>query len=204
MARYTGPRVKKMRALGENLPGLSRKTIERRPYPPGQHGQNRRRKMSDFGRQLQEKQKLRLNYGITERRFRRLMREAKGSKVATGVKLLELLERSLDNVVFRAGFAPTIPAARQLINHGHIMVNGKPVDIASFRVSEGDVIQPRAKSLNLHPIVTALGELSLLRPDWMDYNDEKKVARVAATPDANSVPFPVDVQLVIEYYAKRL
>lgn len=204
MSRYTGPRVKRMRALGVDLPGLSRKSIERRPYRPGQHGQARRRKMSDFGRQLQEKQKLRYNYGISERQFRRLMAEARASKLATGEKLLELLERRLDNVVFRAGFAPTIPAARQLVNHGHITVNGRRVDIASFRVGVSDVIRPRKKSLQLAAITSSLEELALTRPDWMEYDAPKLVCHVKALPTSDSVPFPVDVQLVVEYYSKRM
>lgn len=204
MARHTGPRVKIMRALGVDLPGLSRKTRERRPYPPGQHGQSRRRKLSDYGRQLQEKQKLRMNYGLGERQFRRLVTEARASRMAAGDKILELLERRLDNVVFRAGFAPTIPAARQLVTHGHFLVNGRRVDIASYRVSEGDVIQPRSRSLKIQPIEESLAAPSLARPDWMEFNDDKRLARVTALPPADSVPFEVDVQLVIEYYAKRL
>ena len=109
MSRYAGPRVKKMRALGVMLPGLSRKSIDARPFPPGEHGRSRRRKVTDYGRQLQEKQKIRFNYGVSERQLRKLMVEAKRSKMATGNKLLELLERRLDNVVYRAGFAATIP-----------------------------------------------------------------------------------------------
>jgi small subunit ribosomal protein S4 len=193
-----------MRALGVDLPGLSRKSIERRPYRPGEHGQARRRKMSDFGKQLQEKQKLRLNYGLSEKQFRRLVAEARGSKDATGQKLLELLERRLDNVVFRAGLAPTIPAARQLVAHGHITVNGRRTDIPSFRVRAGDVIRPREKSLNQQSVVESLGEMSLIRPDWIEFDDKKRTTRVAAMPTADSVPFPVDVQLVVEYYSKRM
>lgn len=204
MSRYTGPRVKKMRALGVDLPGLSRKSIERRPYAPGQHGQNRRRKVSDFGRQLAEKQKLRLNYGVSERQFRRIVTEARSAKLATGQKILELLERRLDNVVFRAGLAPTIPAARQLVNHGHITVNGRRVDIASYRVSAGDVIRPRERSLKLASISDSLSELSIARPDWMEWDANKMLARVTSVPTAASVPFPIDVQLVVEYYSKRL
>ena len=204
MSRYTGPRVKIMRALGVDLPGLSRKSQERRPYPPGQHGQNRRRKQSDFGRQLQEKQKLRLNYGLSERQFRRLVVEARASKMAAGEKLLQLLERRLDNAVFRAGLAPTIPAARQLVTHGHILVNGRRVDIASYRVNPGDIIQPRQRSIGLAAIVESLQSLSLSRPDWIEFTDDKRLARVTAMPTPASVPFEVDVQLVIEYYAKRL
>ena len=204
MSRYTGPRVKKMRALGVNLPGLSRKALDRRPYPPGQHGQNRRRKKSDYGRQLTEKQKLRLNYGLTERQFRRLVTDARASKTATGDKLIELLERRLDNVVFRAGFAPTIPAARQLINHGHILVNGQRVSIASYRVRTGDVIAPRDKSMNLQIIRESLEDISLTRPDWLDYNGTNLTAVVRSLPEPDSVPFEIEVQLVVEYYSKRM
>lgn len=204
MSRFTGPRVKVLRALGVDLPGLSRKSREARPYPPGQHGQARRRKLSDFGRQLQEKQKLRMNYGLGERQFRRLVTEARASKMAAGEKILQLLESRLDNVVFRAGYAPTIPAARQLVTHGHFLVNGRRVDIASYRVSQGDVIQPRGRSLNLKPIEESLLAPVLARPDWIEFNDEKRITRIAALPPADTVPFEIDVQLVIEYYAKRL
>lgn len=204
MSRFTGPRVKKMRALGVDLPGLSRKSIERRPYPPGQHGQARRRKISDFGRQLKEKQKLRLNYGVSEKQMRRYVKQARASKLAAGQKLLELLERRLDNAVFRAGLAPTIPAARQLINHGHVCVNGRRVNIASYQLREGDVIRPRDKSLKLVCIETSLAELSLSRPDWLEYDSKKMTSRVKSSPTADSVPFPMDVQLVIEYYSTRM
>ncbi len=204
MARYTGPRVKKLRQLDVDLPGLSRKTRERRPYPPGQHGQGRRRKLSDYGMQLREKQKLRLNYGVGERQFRTIVTEARASRTATGDKILELLERRLDNVIFRAGYAPTIPAARQLVTHGHFLVNGRRLNVASYRVNEGDVIQPRSRSFNLAPIEESLAAPTLARPDWIEYNDEKRIARVGALPEADTVPFEIDIQLVIEYYAQRL
>lgn len=205
MARYNGPRVKKMRALGVNLPGLSRKTIDRRNFPPGQHGlQRQRKKLSDFGRQLQEKQKLRLNYGIGERQLRRLVVQARASKEATGQRLLELLESRLDNVVFRAGFAPTIPAARQLVSHGHILVNGRRVNIASYRVRTGDVIRPRDKSLNLLSIVDSLQTMQLQRPGWLAFDEAKRLVQVQTTPSATEVPFEITIQLVVEFYSKRL
>ena len=193
-----------MRALGVDLPGLSRKSIERRPYPPGQHGQARRRKISDFGRQLKEKQKLRLNYGVSEKQMRRYVAQARAAKLASGKKLLELLERRLDNAVFRAGLAPTIPAARQLINHGHVCVNGRRVNIASYQLREGDVIRPREKSLKLACITSAVSELSLGRPDWIEFDSKKLTTRVKSSPTAESVPFPIDVQLVVEYYSTRM
>jgi small subunit ribosomal protein S4 len=204
MSRYTGPRVKKLRALGVNLPGLSRKTIDKRPYAPGQHGQNRRRKLSDFGKQLMEKQKLRINYGIGERQFRRVVAAARSAKLDTGAKILELLERRLDNVVFRAGFAPTIPAARQLVAHGHIMVNGRQVDIPSYSVDTNDVIRPRDKSLRLACIEESLASPSLMPANWLESDPARRLVRVSALPAPDSVPFEIDVQLVVEYYSKRM
>ena len=206
MSRYTGPRVKKMRALGIDLPGLSRKTMWDRAYPPGEHGPKnaRRRKESDFKKQLLEKQKLRYNYGLTERQFRRLFVEAKHDKAPTPDKLLEFLERRLDNTVFRAGFAPTIPAARQLVRHRHVRVNGKRVDIPSYRLNVGDEISIRDKSKELAIIGASLEKLSLNRPDWMRFDDDTKVARVAELPSPDAVPLPVEMQLIVEYYSKRL
>ncbi len=204
MSRYTGPRVKKMRALGVNLPGLSRKTLDRRPYPPGQHGGGRQKRKSDYARQLMEKQKLRLNYGVSERQFRRYMVEALASKMPTGDKLCELLERRLDNVLFRAGFAPTIPAARQICSHRHVLLNGKRADIPSIRVRVGDTITLREKSLQVQAVVDSLAGLQLTRPDWIEWNEAEKTATIVGTPTIDSVPFATDVQQVVEYYSKRL
>jgi len=191
-----------MRALSVDLPGLSAKSIERRPYAPGQHGPNRRRKMSDYALQLDEKQKVRLNYGITENQMRRLMKECNASKTATGDKLVELLERRLDNVVFRAGFAATIPAARQLVNHGHLQVNGRRVDIASYRVRQGDVVDFRTRSRKLKCVTESLQSMGPHRPEWMEVNPEQRFATIAELPDGNSAPFPVELQLVVEYYSR--
>ena len=206
MSRYTGPRVKRMRALGLDLPGLSRKSMWDRPYPPGVHGPKsaRRRKMSDFKKQLLEKQKLRYNYGLNEGQFMRLYREAVHSKDPSGDKLLELLERRLDNTVFRAGFAPTIPAARQLVCHGHFLVNGKRLDIPSYRVREGDVITLRERSKELAAVEASLGDVRLARPDWIEFDEGAKTATVKSLPKVDSVPFPLEIDLVIEYYSKRL
>jgi small subunit ribosomal protein S4 len=206
MSRYTGPRVKRMRALGLDLPGLSRKSMWDRPYPPGVHGPKsaRRRKMSDFKKQLLEKQKLRVNYGLNERQFMRLYKEAVHSKEPSGDKLLELLERRLDNTVFRAGLAPTIPAARQLVCHGHILVNGKRLDIPSYRVRQNDVISLRERSQNLTVVDTSLGDVRLARPEWIEFDEGKKAATVKDLPKSDSVPFALEIDLVIEYYSKRL
>ena len=205
MSRFTGSRMKVMRSLGVDLPGLSRKTIEARPTPPGQHGAKAmRRKKSDFGIKLQEKQKLRFNYGLSERQLRRLMLDARKGNAPTGETLLQLLERRLDNVVFRAGLAPTIPAARQLVSHRHIKLNGKLVNIPSIRLKVGDEITIKQESLHLPVIQETLKDLPLIRPEWLVWDEVGKVGRVAHLPAAEDVPFPVDVQQVVEYYANRI
>ena len=204
MSRYRGPRVRVMRALGVELPGLSRKSTERRPYPPGDHGGKRRRADSVFGVQLKEKQKLKMNYGLTERQMRRQIKLARKSKTAAGVRLLELLESRLDNAVFRAGFAPTLPAARQLVNHGHFLLNGRKTDIPSARIKSGDVIQVREKSKDKEVIKTALEQPSLALPDWISLEVDARKATISSDPSAESVPFPIDVQQVIEYYNSRI
>ena len=204
MSRYTGPKVKKLRAFGVDLPGLSRKSQRDRPYVPGEHGQSFRRKPSPYGERLIEKQKVRFNYGLSEKQMRRLMSEARRSQMAAGDKLMELLERRLDNVVFRAGFAPTIPAARQLVNHGHFTVNGKRVNIPSYRVDTGDIIAPRQKSMNLECIEVSLENPSLSSTDWIGLDADKKTASVNSLPTIEAVPFPLDIQLVVEYYSRLL
>ncbi len=195
-----------MRALGIDLPGLSRKTMWDRPYPPGVHGPKsaRRRKISDFKKQLLEKQKLRFNYGLTEGQFRRLYHEAVHSKEPSGDKLAEFLERRLDNFVFRAGFASTIPAARQLVCHGHFLVNGKRLDIPSYRVREGEVVSLRERSQELATVAASLEDVRLARPDWIEFDEAKKTATVKGTPKVDSVPFALEIDLVIEYYSKQL
>lgn len=204
MGRYTGPRVKKMRALGVELPGLSRKSIAKRPYRPGEHGQDSQRP-KDYRLRLLEKQKLRFNYGVSERQLRRIIREAIRSKTLTSDKIIELLERRLDNVVFRGGLAPTIPAARQLVNHNHIIVNNKRVNIASYRVKVGDVIRPREKSLKLDPIQIALLDgPELNHPEWLEFDESTVSIRIASLPNADSMPFPLELPLVIEYYSRLL
>ena len=203
MSRFTGPRVKAMRAVGVDLPGLSRKSIERRPYPPGQHGQARR-KISEFGRRLREKQKLRLNYGLRELQMRRLMDEASRGQGNAGARLIELLERRLDNVFFRAGFARTIAAARHVVGHGHVLVNGRHVDVPSYRVRQGDVITLRERSRGLESVAEALAHPGGPPPAWLEVDGAARTVRVASLPDETSVPFPVDVKLVVEFYSRSL
>jgi small subunit ribosomal protein S4 len=202
MSRYRGPRVRVMRALGLDLPGLSPKTSERRPYPPGQHGQ-RRRKETEFGKRLQEKQKLRLNYGLSEVQMRNVFHEALRSRVNTGTKLIELLERRLDNIVFRAGFARSIPAARQLVKHGHILVNGKRVDIPSYRLKVGQLVSIKPASHQSKVVVDGL-ELAQRRSwenTWLEINQDARNVKLLQLPDETAVPFSLNVQLVIELYA---
>lgn len=191
-----------LRALGTELPGLTRKSRERKPYPPGQHGQARR-KLSEYGRRLIEKQKLRLNYGLGERQLLRLFVEARQTAGNTSENLVALLERRLDNVVFRAGFARTIPAARQLINHGHIEVDGHRVDIASFRVRMGQVITLCERSKSLPPVVASLSAPLPFPTDWLAIDADARRVEVRALPDASSIPFQVQVQLVVEFYSQR-
>jgi len=205
MSRFIGPRLKVMRALGIDLPGLSRKTIEARPTPPGQHGNKASRKRrSDFGVKLHEKQKIRFNYGLTETQMRRLILDARKGKEPTGERLLQLLERRMDNVVFRAGFAPTVIAARQLVSHGHLMLNGKSANIPSIRLNVGDEITIKAKSKNIPMVVETIKQPSLERPEWLAWEADKQLVKVAHLPAIADVPFPVDVQLVVEYYANRV
>lgn len=202
MSRYTGPKVRVLRALGTDLPGLTRKNRERRPYPPGQHGQGRR-KLSEYALRLLEKQKLRMNYGLGERQLLNLFVEARATPGNTSERLVELLERRLDNVVFRAGFARTIPAARQLISHGHVLVDGERVDIPSFRVRRGQTIAIRERSKALGAIAASLATPLPFPTDWLSVEPESRSATVAALPDASSVPFAVNLQLVVEFYSQR-
>lgn len=200
MSRYTGPRMRVMRALGTELPGLSRKALGERNHPPGQHGLRPRRK-SDYGLKLIEKQKLRFNYGLTEGQLRRLFKEAKRSRMPTGDRLLQLLESRLDNAVFRAGFAPTGIAARQLVRHRHVLLNGQAVDIPSIRIKPGDAITLTDRARRMPMVIESAAEPSLDRPEWLEVNITAGSARVTRMPEADEVPFPVNVQDVVEFYA---
>ncbi|WP_305074245.1 30S ribosomal protein S4 [Propionivibrio sp.] len=206
MSRYTGPRRKILRALGIDLPGLSRHTIEGNPNPPGQHGyQKANRKRSEFGLQLMEKQKLRYNYGVSEKQLRRIVEDAKRQRGATGDRIVALLERRLDNLVFRAGFAPTIPAARQMISHGHILLNGRRVTIPSIRVRAGDVFGPTEGGKKLDLLQATLKEPALERPDWIAFDATVQSARLSFLPEGvDAAPFPLDVHRIVEYYATRI
>lgn len=202
MSKYTGPRLKIMRRLGVQLPGLSRKNHERRPYPPGEHGQSRRPKLSEYGIRLKEKQKIRMNYGLSERQLRRYFKKASASKGKTGAILLSLIESRLDNIVFRAGLAPTIPAARQLVNHGHIRVNGRKANIASIHIRPGDAIQVREKSRKMASIITSLEQPSLMIPDFLSVDAAQMSVMLNRSPESADVPFDLQINLVVEHYAR--
>jgi small subunit ribosomal protein S4 len=206
MSRYTGPRIKVLRALGLDLPGLSRKSMAERAQPPGQHGQKKvGNRKSEYGLQLMEKQKLRFNYGLSERQLRRIVQDARRQRAQAGGKIVEFLERRLDNLVFRAGFAPTIPAARQLVNHGHIQLNGRRATIPSMRVKSGDVFGPTEAGKKLDVVRASLAEPALLCPEWITRDDTALSARLTHLPDGlDAAPFPLDLQRVVEYYATRL
>ncbi len=205
MTTQIGARLKKMRALGIDLPGLSRKSIENRPTPPGQHGNSSvRRRKSGYGLALIEKQKLRFNYGVSEKQLRTMMKEARRRVGPSGDLLLEMLESRFDNFVFRAGWAPTIPAARQLVSHCHFLLNGKRANIASIKLKVGDEVSVRERSRSMPVIVNSAAAPSLERPEWIAYDHTAFSAKVTRSPEADEVPFPVEVHLVVEHYAKHM
>lgn len=203
MSRYTGPRLRIMRALGTELPGLSRKPVGERDSPPGQHGARRGSRLSGFAVKLIEKQKLRFNYGLTERQLRNLFLEAKAGNGPAGDRLLVLLERRLDNAVFRAGFAPTGISARQLVRHRHVLLNGRRVNIPSIRVRPGDEISMVEAAYRFPLVAAALEGAVLARPEWLGFDEATRCARVNRHPQPDEVPFPVDVQHVVEFYSNR-
>ena len=200
MARYTGPRLRKLRRLGIYLPGLTRKPLKTRTGAPGQHAHARTR-ISDYGIRLREKQRLRVNYGLGERQLRRLFDRAKKMKGDTGVNLLMLAESRLDNVVFRANFAPTIPAARQLVNHGHVLVNDKKVDIASFRVNPGDNITLRDKAKQSLTVQEGQKEFMRFAPTYLEVEKDEVRAVVVGRPTPEDLMLEIDVNLIIEFYS---
>lgn len=201
MARYTGPLTKKSRRYGTDLVGND-KSFERRPYPPGQHGRGRT-KDSEYSLQLKEKQKARYAYGVLEKQFRRYYEEAARVPGKTGDNLLRILESRLDNVVYRAGFASTRRQARQLVVHGHFLVNGKRVNIPSFRVSEKDIIDVTEKSLNLHPLVVAR-ETHHERtvPAWLEARPNRMRILVHQLPVREQIVVDVQEQMIVELYSK--
>ena len=206
MTKRTSAKYKLDRRMGENIWGRPKSPVNRREYGPGQHGQRRKGKLSDFGTQLRAKQKLKGYYGdLTEKQFRRIFTEAERVRGDTGENLIGLLERRLDAVAYRAKFVPTIFAARQFVNHGHLLVNGKRVNIPSYRVKEGDVIEVRDRSKQLALVLEAAGLPERDVPDYLDVDTNKMTATFTRTPTLGDVPYPVVMEpnLVVEFYAKN-
>ena len=204
MARYTGPKVKISRRLGVNIFENEKgsKALNKRPYPPGEHGRSRRRQPSEYLLQLQEKQKAKYIYGVLERPFSNLYKEASRQKGVTGENLLRMLEQRLDNIVFRAGWASTRPQARQFVGHGRLNVNGRRVDIPSYRVRKGDVISLRDKPRQMIVIRHNLDTLDRLKPAWLEVGDDGFQVTVRDLPTREQIDVPVREQLIVELYSK--
>ena len=206
MTKRTSSKYKLDRRMGENVWGRPKSPVNRREYGPGQHGQRRKGKLSDFGLQLRAKQKLKGHYGdLTEKQFRRIYAEAERRKGDTGENLVGLLERRLDAVVYRAKFVPTVFAARQFVNHGHVEVNGKRVNIPSYRVREGDVISLRSKAKEMALVLEAIQSPERETPEYIDVDHSKMTATFVRTPSLGDIPYAVMMEpnLVVEYYAKN-
>ncbi|MHB1007121.1 MAG: 30S ribosomal protein S4 [Chloroflexota bacterium] len=202
MARYTGPKDKLSRREGYNLFGSTSRSLERRlNVPPGIHGQKRRRKESEYGIQLREKQKVKRIYGLLERQFRRFFDMAGRQRGAKGEVLLQLLERRLDNAVYRLGFARTRPMARQLVNHGHVVVNGHKVDIPSYIVKPGDVVQMKPKSADIVGVQEAVSDRGQNLPGWLT-RDDALLGRVLRIPERAEVEPGISEQLIVEFYSR--
>ena len=201
MARYTGPKTKIARKFGEAIFGED-KSFEKRNYPPGQHGNNRRRgKKSEYAIQLQEKQKAKYTYGILERQFRGLFKKARTAQGITGEVLLQLCESRLDNVVYRMGIAPTRSGARQLVSHRHITVNGELVNIPSYQLKAGDVVSVREKSKSLEAIERSLSNSSNVY-EWITWNNDTKSGTYVSVPERIQIPENINEQFIVELYSK--
>ena len=204
MSRYTGPKCKKCRQLGFSVCGSLKCTLQRREFPPGMHARPRA-KMSDFGKQLLEKQKLRYSYWVSEGQFRNYVKKAIRQKGKTGENLLQILETRLDTMVYRLGFAPTVLGARQLVTHGHILVNGINADIPSFQVRIGDKISVREQSQKMMLVEEGIIR-SKARPPlpYIEVEKEKFQGGLIAMPSREAIPVPINESLVVEYYARRM
>lgn len=200
MARYTGPNNKKARRLSFSILENG-KDIAKRPYGPGQHGKDRKRKPSNYSVQLAEKQKARFMYGISEKQFKKLVNDSAKMKGVHGENLLILLESRLDNIVYRIGFATTRRGARQLVNHGHITVNGKKVDIPSYRVKPGDVITIKENSSDHKGIEIALAN-KVKRPEFINYDEKKRVATYVRYPERSELNADINESLIVEFYSR--
>ena len=203
MARFRGSITKVSRRLGIALSPKAEKYLERRPYAPGEHGQSRKGKVSEYALQLREKQKMKYLYGILEKQFRNYYKKAVAQRGVTGDNLVKLLERRFDNVVYRCGFSPSRAGARQLVSHGHLLVNGKKVNIPSFLVTPGDKIEFKQKSQNLDAVADSLNKASESRiPAWIQVDKANRKAVFLAVPEREDVQEPYNEQLVVELYSK--
>ncbi|MFV2038884.1 MAG: 30S ribosomal protein S4 [Acidimicrobiales bacterium] len=205
MSRYTGPKARVSRRLGTNIWGTKGETIalDKRPYPPGDHGRTRRRgNVSEYLLQLQEKQKARFSYGLTERQFRNIFQEASRRQGVTGENILQYLELRIDNLVYRAGWAATRPQAPQLVSHGHVNVNGRRVDIPSYRLRKDDEVALREKTRDMVMIQWNLDVLDRQAPAWIDMIDDGFGAKVRELPIREQIDVPLREQLIVELYSK--
>lgn len=201
MARYTGPKTKIARRFGEPIFGPD-KILAKRNFPPGQHGNNKRRKTSEYGLMLAEKQKAKYTYGVLERQFRNLFDHAARKNGITGVILLQSLESRLDNVVYRLGIAPTRAAARQLVSHKHIVLNGKVVNIPSCVVKPGDVVGVREKSKSLEVIEAALAGFNHSKYPWIEWDENVMGGKLLHNPERADIPENIKEQMIVELYSK--
>ncbi|MGJ3233808.1 30S ribosomal protein S4 [Marivirga sp.] len=201
MARYKGPKSKIARRFNEPIFGAS-KALSKKAYPPGQHGRGRRRKQSEYAVQLMEKQKAKYTYGVLEKQFANLFDKASRKKGITGEVLLQLLESRLDNVVFRLGIAPTRRAARQLVGHKHVLVNGEILNIPSYQVKEGDVIGVREKSKSLEAVTDSLSSNTVSKYSWLEFDKSSMSGKFVNTPQREDIPENINEQLIVELYSK--
>jgi small subunit ribosomal protein S4 len=201
MARYRGPRAKISRKFGEPIFGPS-KALQKKNYPPGHHGRSRRRKQSEYAIQLQEKQKAKYLYGVLERQFAKMFDKASRKSGITGEILLQLLESRLDNVVFRMGIAPTRRAARQLVLHKHIVVNGDVVNVPSYTVSVGDLVGVREKSKSLSAIADSLAGRGSKKYPWLEWDGSQMTGKFVNLPQRDEIPENIQEQLIVELYSK--
>ena len=201
MARYTGPKTRIARKFGEAIFGPD-KVLSKKNYPPGQHGANKRRKTSEYGIQLREKQKAKYTYGVLEKQFRNLFEKASRTKGIKGEVLLQVLEARLDNVVYRLGMAPTRAAARQLVSHKHIIVDGKVVNIPSFSVKPGQIVGVREKAKSLEVIADALSGFNHSKYPWIEWDEASKSGKFLHLPERADIPENIKEQLIVELYSK--
>ena len=202
MARYTGPKSRISRKFGEPIYGPD-KNLDRKNFPPGQHGMNKKRKKtSEYGLQLREKQKAKYTYGVLERQFHKTFEKASRSKGVTGVVLLQILEARLDNTVYRLGVAPSRASARQLVSHRHITVNGTVVNVPSYQLKPGDIIGVREKSKSLETIVDSLTTRKYSKLPWLEWDDAQMAGKFMSVPERTDIPENIKEQLIVELYSK--